>query len=97
MLCRFNSYCNNTDIYLSKESYVSSFFEKKFLDTAIKKGHIVKAKLIKEHYINDYTQSGVVYPTDEKWVHTSIIIMEKPTEDDLWVLMNLLMRLIYIL
>ena len=66
MLCRSNSYCNNTDIYLSKESYVSSFFEKKFLDTAIKKGHIVKAKLIKEHYIYDYTQSGVVYPTDEK-------------------------------
>jgi hypothetical protein len=66
LLCRSNSYCNNTDIYLSKESYVSSFFEKNFLDTAIKKDHIVKAKLIKKHYINDYTQSGVVYPTDEK-------------------------------
>ena len=33
----------------------------------------------------------------KKWLHTSIIIMEKPTEDDLWVLMNLLMKLIYIL
>lgn len=61
-------------IYLKKVMYHP--FWKKFLDTAIKKGHIVKAKLIKEHYINDYTQSGVVYPTDEKWLHTSIIIME---------------------
>ena len=31
----------------------------------------------------------------KKWLHTSIIIMEKPTEDDLWVLMNVLMKLIY--
>lgn len=52
-------------IYLKKVMY-HPFLKKKFLDTAIKKGHIVKAKLIKEHYINDYTQSGVVYPTDEK-------------------------------
>lgn len=52
-------------IYLKKVMY-HPFLKKKLLDTAIKKGHIVKAKLIKEHYINDYTQSGVVYPTDEK-------------------------------
>ena len=41
-------------IYLKKVMY-HPFLKKKLLDTAIKKGHIVKAKLIKEHYLNDYT------------------------------------------
>lgn len=45
-------------IYLKKVMY-HPFLKKRLLDTAIKKGHIVKAKLIKEHDINNYTEFGV--------------------------------------
>lgn len=65
MLCRSNSSCNNTDIYLFKESYVLSFLEKKLLDKAIEEGHIAKAKLRKEHDTNNYTEFGV-YSTGKK-------------------------------
>lgn len=51
-------------IYLKKGMY-HPFLKKKLLDTAIKKGHIVKAKLIKEHDINNHTKFGV-HPTGEK-------------------------------
>ena len=51
-------------IYLKKVMY-HPFLKKKLLDTAIKKGHIVKAKLIKEHDINNHTEFGV-HPTGEK-------------------------------
>lgn len=39
--------------------------KKKLLDEAIKKGHVVKAKLIKEHDINRHTEMGV-HPTGQK-------------------------------
>lgn len=35
--------------------------KKKLLDEAIKNGHVVKAKLIKEHDIREHTQSGANY------------------------------------
>lgn len=51
-------------IYLKKVMY-HPFLKKKLLDAAIKNGHVVKAKLIKEHDISNYTESGV-QPTGEK-------------------------------
>ena len=39
--------------------------KKKLLDEAIKKGHVVKAKLIKTHDINRHTEMGV-HPTGKK-------------------------------
>ena len=47
-------------IYLKKVIY-HPFLKKKLLDAAIKKGHIVKAKLIKEQDIKEYTQQGSYY------------------------------------
>lgn len=47
-------------IYLKKVIY-HPFLKKKLLDAAIKKGHIVKAKLIKEQDIKKHTQQGSYY------------------------------------
>jgi len=51
-------------VYLKKVMYHPTQ-KKKWLDEAIKNGHVVKAKLIKEHDINKHTEFGV-HSTGEK-------------------------------
>lgn len=51
-------------VYLKKIMYHPTQ-KKKLLDEAIKKGHVVTAKLIKTHDINKHTEMGV-HPTGQK-------------------------------
>lgn len=62
MFWSYDSIFYNTNICVFKKSYVSSHSKKKLLEEAIKKDHVVKAKLIKEQDLREYdTQFGYRY------------------------------------